>query len=247
MRLGSSPRSPARRCGTRTRARAPRRKPSNVLLDLAARPDGSDHAYLADFGLTSRGRDEQIAGGDGHLLGTIDYVAPEQIAGEDVGPRADVYSLGCTSSTSASSGSHPSARARARRGLRPPRDGAAAGQRATVRRPAGSGCRALRALARSPSSGTSCREFARAALAVAVDEASRRLVDVASRAAAGRSRLTEVELELAAGDSNLQVAREQVRALARPPTPARVAALGICPFKGLASFEPVGPGLLLRA
>jgi serine/threonine protein kinase len=70
-------------------------KPSNVLLDLAARPDGSDHAYLADFGLTSRTADEPGAGGDGHLLGTIDYVAPEQIAGEDVGPRADVYSLGC--------------------------------------------------------------------------------------------------------------------------------------------------------
>lgn len=29
------------------------------------------------------------------MLGTIDYVAPEQIAGDDVDGRADVYSLGC--------------------------------------------------------------------------------------------------------------------------------------------------------
>src|SRR5215211_7321211 len=66
-------------------------KPSNVLLDLGARPDGSDHAYLTDFGLSRRISDEA----DANLLGTIDYVAPEQIAGEEVDARADVYSLGC--------------------------------------------------------------------------------------------------------------------------------------------------------
>ena len=38
---------------------------------------------------------------------------------------------------------------------------------------------------------------------------------------------------------DLQLAREQARALAAPVTPARVATEGICPFKGLASFEPV--------
>ncbi len=37
---------------------------------------------------------------------------------------------------------------------------------------------------------------------------------------------------------DLQLAREQARALARPSTPSRVAARGVCPFKGLASFEP---------
>src|SRR5215210_7720991 len=70
-------------------------KPSNVLLDTGARPDGSDHVYLADFGLTKRVSEESGAGDDGHLMGTIDYVAPEQIAGEEVDGRADVYSLGC--------------------------------------------------------------------------------------------------------------------------------------------------------
>ena len=70
-------------------------KPSNVLLDAGARPDGSDHVYLADFGITKRVSEETAVGDDGHLLGTIDYVAPEQIAGGEVDGRADVYSLGC--------------------------------------------------------------------------------------------------------------------------------------------------------
>ena len=62
-------------------------KPSNVLLD------GRDHVYLADFGLTKRlGEPQAVEPG---LLGTIDYVAPEQIRGEKVDGRADEYSLGC--------------------------------------------------------------------------------------------------------------------------------------------------------
>ncbi len=45
-------------------------KPSNVLLDTGARPDGSDHIYLADFGLTTRvserGRNRRRRQPDGH-------------------------------------------------------------------------------------------------------------------------------------------------------------------------------------
>jgi streptogramin lyase/tRNA A-37 threonylcarbamoyl transferase component Bud32 len=62
-------------------------KPSNVLLDP------SEHVYLADFGLTKRlgeGRTAEPA-----LFGTIDYIAPEQIRGEEIDRRADVYALGC--------------------------------------------------------------------------------------------------------------------------------------------------------
>ena len=70
-------------------------KPSNVLLDSGGGADGTDHAYLADFGLTTRQSDGPWAQSDGALLGTIDYVAPEQIAGDDVDGRADVYSLTC--------------------------------------------------------------------------------------------------------------------------------------------------------
>jgi YVTN family beta-propeller protein len=65
-------------------------KPSNVLLDQQG---DRDHAYLADFGLT---HSPATAGPtDGQLMGTVDYVAPEQIRGEVVDGRADQYALGC--------------------------------------------------------------------------------------------------------------------------------------------------------
>jgi YVTN family beta-propeller protein len=63
-------------------------KPSNVLMDERG------HCYLADFGLTQSASDRGPAT-DGTLLGTLDYVAPEQIRGDEVAGRADVYALGC--------------------------------------------------------------------------------------------------------------------------------------------------------
>ncbi len=67
-------------------------KPSNVLVSRAA---GKEHAYLADFGLTKRTGSLSGVSVAGDVVGTIEYVAPEQITGEDVGPSADLYSLGC--------------------------------------------------------------------------------------------------------------------------------------------------------
>ena len=64
-------------------------KPSNVLLDLR------EHVYLADFGLTRRLAEHGISGEHGLSLGTPAYVAPEQIRGDNVDGRSDVYSLGC--------------------------------------------------------------------------------------------------------------------------------------------------------
>ena len=64
-------------------------KPSNVLIDERG------HCYLADFGL-SRRLNEQAPGADaGRSLGTVEYVAPEQIRGDELDGRADLYSLGC--------------------------------------------------------------------------------------------------------------------------------------------------------
>ncbi|MGA2924480.1 MAG: protein kinase [Solirubrobacteraceae bacterium] len=64
-------------------------KPGNILV--AAR----DHVYLTDFGLTKRTADTAAMTAKGLFVGSIDYVAPEQIEGRAVDPRADVYSLGC--------------------------------------------------------------------------------------------------------------------------------------------------------
>jgi serine/threonine-protein kinase len=64
-------------------------KPANVLVAE------TDHVYLADFGLTRRLGAAPGQLGAGRSLGTSDYVAPEQIRGEEVDGRADVYSLGC--------------------------------------------------------------------------------------------------------------------------------------------------------
>ena len=215
-------------------------KPSNVLLDVGARPDGSDHVYLADFGLTRRVSEETGLGSDGQLLGTIDYVAPEQIAGEEIDGRADVYSLGCVL-YECLVGQPPFRRdselAVVFAHLETESPSPSAGR---PELPAALDAVIARALAKEPEQRyATCSELARAALAVAVDEASRRLVDVASRAAAGRSDLTEVEAELTGKVIDLQHVREQARELSGPVTPARVAAEGICPFKGLASFEPV--------
>jgi WD40 repeat protein/tRNA A-37 threonylcarbamoyl transferase component Bud32 len=215
-------------------------KPSNVLLDTGARPDGSDHAYLADFGLTRHVSETTTRSDDASVLGTIDYVAPEQITGDEVDGRADVYSLGCVlyeclvgqppfgrESELAVVFSHLEAEPPAPSVERP-------------ELPTALDAVIARALAKEPERRHgSCRELVQAALAVSVDEASRLLVEVASRAAAGRSDLGVAEAELADRVIDLQLAREQARMLAGPPTPARIAAEGACPFKGLASFEPV--------
>jgi serine/threonine protein kinase len=64
-------------------------KPANVLMGA------EDHVYLTDFGLSKRVAADSEATRTGMVLGTLDYVAPEQIRGHDVGPFTDVYSLGC--------------------------------------------------------------------------------------------------------------------------------------------------------
>jgi serine/threonine protein kinase len=70
-------------------------KPGNILL-TRDRATGIERAFLADFGLTKR---LASSGGglthSGQFVGTVDYVAPEQILGEPVDGRADGYSLAC--------------------------------------------------------------------------------------------------------------------------------------------------------
>jgi hypothetical protein len=67
-------------------------KPANVLLS----GDGdSDHAYITDFGVARNIATESGLTQTGRFVGTLDYVAPEQISGGAVDARADVYALGC--------------------------------------------------------------------------------------------------------------------------------------------------------
>ena len=70
-------------------------KPGNVLIERPEGEAGLEHVYLADFGLTKHALSRSGITQTGEFLGTIDYVAPEQIAGRRVDARTDVYSLGC--------------------------------------------------------------------------------------------------------------------------------------------------------
>lgn len=67
-------------------------KPRNVLVQRRAR---GDHVYLTDFGLTKNLASAAELTEPGALMGTLGYAAPEQLLGEVVDARADVYSLGC--------------------------------------------------------------------------------------------------------------------------------------------------------
>ncbi len=62
-------------------------KPHNVLVE-------GDRAYLSDFGL-AKALGESGAASGGSVVGTVEYMSPEQWRGGSVGPAADVYSLGC--------------------------------------------------------------------------------------------------------------------------------------------------------
>jgi serine/threonine protein kinase len=67
-------------------------KPANVLL---ARHERGWHAFLADFGLAKPNAEASEHTLPGEMLGTLNYMAPEQINGGQVDRRADVYSFGC--------------------------------------------------------------------------------------------------------------------------------------------------------
>jgi serine/threonine-protein kinase len=62
-------------------------KPANILTEAG-------HVYVADFGLTKHTDARSGATASG-VVGTVDYMAPEQIEGRQLDGRTDVYALGC--------------------------------------------------------------------------------------------------------------------------------------------------------
>jgi serine/threonine protein kinase len=67
-------------------------KPANILLEPGAEPAG--HVYVADFGLTKHTDARSGATASG-VVGTVEYMPPEQIEGRQLDARSDVYALGC--------------------------------------------------------------------------------------------------------------------------------------------------------
>jgi Serine/threonine protein kinase len=78
-------------------------KPQNILIDSEGR------AKLTDFGI-SRQLEQDGMTATGRVLGTTDYVAPEQAMGQGADPRSDIYSLGVTRCWSGRFPSRPTAR-----------------------------------------------------------------------------------------------------------------------------------------
>ena len=70
-------------------------KPGNILVEHGADEEEPDHIYLTDFGITKHAASRSGLTATGEFMGTIDYIAPEQIQGRPVDGRADIYSLGC--------------------------------------------------------------------------------------------------------------------------------------------------------
>ena len=69
-------------------------KPGNMLVERGEDQE-PDHVYLSDFGITKRALTHTGLTSTGQFVGTVDYVAPEQIGGGHVDGRADIYSMGC--------------------------------------------------------------------------------------------------------------------------------------------------------
>ena len=70
-------------------------KPGNILIASDSAADRPEHCYLTDFGLTKDTSSPVELTATGTFVGTIDYIAPEQIEGAKPDGRGDQYALAC--------------------------------------------------------------------------------------------------------------------------------------------------------
>jgi serine/threonine-protein kinase len=71
-------------------------KPENVMICRRPDPDGTEYAVVMDFGLAKERRAEgelQKLTATGIILGTPEFMSPEQLRGKTLDPRTDIYSL----------------------------------------------------------------------------------------------------------------------------------------------------------
>jgi hypothetical protein len=68
-------------------------KPANILIE--SNGDSTPHVYLSDFGVAKHGGSRSGLTSTGQFVGTVDYIAPEQIEGKALSGATDVYSLAC--------------------------------------------------------------------------------------------------------------------------------------------------------
>ena len=70
-------------------------KPANILIARDSAADQPEHCYLTDFGLTKDTSSPVELTATGTFVGTIDYIAPEQIEGAKPAGHGDQYALAC--------------------------------------------------------------------------------------------------------------------------------------------------------
>ena len=68
-------------------------KPGNVLIEPLPRDE--ERVYLSDFGLAQHAQSTDLSVGGRGVVGSVDYMAPEQVRGAQVDHRCDIYAAGC--------------------------------------------------------------------------------------------------------------------------------------------------------
>ncbi|MGO8956038.1 MAG: serine/threonine-protein kinase [Streptosporangiaceae bacterium] len=193
-------------------------KPANMLLEAGGAVDRPGHVYLSDFGLSKTAVAISGITATGQFLGTLDYVAPEQIEGRQLDGRSDQYSLAC-SAFEMLCGEPPFRREQgvsvmyAHLSEAPPRL-----RLMRPELPAEVDVVMARALAKAPADRyASCREFA-AALGAALGLAAARVVSEQPPA----HPLTQIALPLVAGGGTApdSASRDAAAAAAAPPEPS---------------------------